>query len=797
MKNKNTENEMGNKTCSSLMVLMIAAFFLISACFAGFTYAENDSGGVKITEVPSPQGVIKIFEIPGPDGTTKITEIPGPDGVTKITNLPSGANITNLPSGANITNLPGGTNITNLPSGANITDLSDGTTVTTFPDGTKALKRPGGGLWNRLVEGMFSIIYGVVIFGVLISVVFFAVGFKTKNNLFYIAGAGTLLLTGALYFSTPSYEIPEIPSVPAEPVRPPMETLSPLSQLELLLANADKNKNSGDVAAEKLELLKALDITLKNNILEKKELIETKLSGTTRREASDHRRSGNPGDAVKSVDESINYDSVNPWAYVEGIINSEELENHGGAIQYANELAGIDLTPGAVTSDFPPDTQTVNEYKNYAAALNNNGTSVAKTAETMEDISDMVAAVKTGAEYISEALAISGALDLSGAGGTLTGTVVSNLVSANNNLIVLQTQAGDFNSAKDAASDTLKIIGKYPGFVSDSAKSGVLSNTATVHALAGDYTGAIDYANRSLLINQENAGANNVIASSLTAIGGERNVRDALTYAQRASDIDSGNKIYNDNLNTIKDAVANNDWYGIELNLGVNVVGVHENLITCCLPGGCVKATEEKCSGIGGAVMECIPEMPSGASLAVPAAPQNFTPLNVSRYPGWWRNLTAAVNESSIVRDNWTYDRSLNRTCMEFANNLTEYLRSRGFNATFTTYQWENDTNPGNSVPGHAVSDVYAPGGEKVFIEPQWAKSEVNRMNPPTIPDHYLANGTRVPSGSGSGMDADSDGAVEAKNGQHSNAFAPTDDNVMIEQYQSRSAAGAAGVPGA
>ena len=75
MKNKNTENEMGNKTCSSLMVLMIAAFFLISACFAGFTYAENDSGGVKITEVPSPQGVIKIFEIPGPDGTTKIGNV--------------------------------------------------------------------------------------------------------------------------------------------------------------------------------------------------------------------------------------------------------------------------------------------------------------------------------------------------------------------------------------------------------------------------------------------------------------------------------------------------------------------------------------------------------------------------------------------------------------------------------------------------------------------------------------------------------------------------------------------------
>ena len=624
MKDKNPENGRGNEDCSSLIVLMIAAFFLISACFAGFAYAEDKNGGVKITEVPGTHGTIKITEIPGPDGTTKITEIPGPDGVTKITNLPSGANITNLPSGTNITNLPsganitnlpsgtnitnlpGGTNITNLPGGTNITNLPDGTTVTTFPDGTKVLKLPGKGLWNRLVEGVFSIIYGVLILGLLISLAFFAAGFKTKNNLFYIAGAGTLLITGALYFSYPSYETPEIPGIPAEPASVP-ETLSPLQQLDLLLANADKNKNSGDVAAEKLDLMNALDISLKNNLPEKTEIIETKLSDTTRREATDHRRFGKPEDAVKSADDSIKYNPKNPWAYVEGIINSEELEKHGDAVNYGETLDEIETTAETATTGFPVDTKTADEYKDYAVNFNNDGTAEAKTAETLEDIGNAIYAVKTGADYLGEALIIAETLDLANVKNTPTATAANNLVSANNNLIVLQMQAGDFNAAKNAADEALKIIEEHDDIVPGTVKSGVLSNTATVYALSGDYNRAVDYAKNSLSISPENAGANNVIASSLTAIGGKNNVMEALPYSQKSVDLDPENEIYKNNLKTIQEAVANEDWYDIEINFGVNVL----NLATCCVDGTCLKQNEENCKAAGGRVVDassCYPD---------------------------------------------------------------------------------------------------------------------------------------------------------------------------------------------
>jgi len=411
----------------------------------------------------------------------------------------------------------------------------------------------------------------IFIGSIIISLILFTAGYKTKNNLFYIAGVGSLLIGGGVYFLLTSEESPP-PEFFEEEHLLETETLDPIKQIDLLLTNANKNKQSGDTAAEKLDLLNALDISLKNNLPEKTEIIETKLSDTTRREATEHRRSGNYNDAKKSADESIKYNLENPWAYVEGIINSEEMENHDDAVDYADDLDEIEPTDGTAT-DFPLDTQTVNDYKDYAVDINNEGTATAKTAETVDNIADAIDAVKTGAEYLGEGLAISENLDIAGVSDTPTAAIVGNLVSANNNLIVLQTQAGKFSDAKNAASDTMEIIEEYPDIVPDTVKSATLSNTATVYALSREYEIAIDYAKQS-----GTACANNVIASSLTALGGKENVMDALSYAQTAVELEPGNEIYNDNLNTIREAIENEDWYDIEVNFGVSVSYAHLNV---------------------------------------------------------------------------------------------------------------------------------------------------------------------------------------------------------------------------
>ena len=407
----------------------------------------------------------------------------------------------------------------------------------------------------------------ILIASIIISLILFAAGFRTGNNLFYILGAGCILAGGGFYLLTPQ-ELPTQPVQPIQPSQQEFDKLSPAKQLDLLLENADKNKNSGDIDAEKLDLMRALDISLKNNLPEKIEEIEIKLSDTSRREASENRRSGKNEDAVKSAHESLIYSPENPWAYVEGIINSEESGKHDDALGYADELDEIEPSADTIARDFPLDIQTENEYKNYVSDLNNRGTETARKAETEDDIAGAIDYINQAANYLGEALAISETLDAAGVSDTKTASIAGNLVSAGNNLIVLQMQAGRFNNAEYTADETLKTIEKYKNIISDESKSGILSNTAVVHALSGDYEKAVDFANQSISINPENAGANNVIASSLTAIGGKNNVMDALTYSQKAVDLEPGNEIYLNNLNTIQDAVANEDWYDIELNLG-------------------------------------------------------------------------------------------------------------------------------------------------------------------------------------------------------------------------------------
>jgi uncharacterized repeat protein (TIGR01451 family) len=371
---------------------------------------------------------------------------------------------------------------------------------------------------------------------------------NSKNVLKFVSTVliGVLILNGLVF----------LPSCAPTP-----EPLNPLERIDSLLTNADENKASGDIAAEKLELTEALDIALENNLPEKREIIETKLSDNSRREGDSHRRVNNYDNAEESYKDAIDYDSDNPWPYIGLIIIGVETGDHETAVHYAQTLDEAELTQETI-SDFPLDTQTAEEYKNYVVTFNNNGTSMAQTAETID-------VIETGTGYFKESLAISEALDAAGIENTPTATVVNNLVSAGNNLIVLNAQAGDFNAAKDAAGNTLEIIEDYEQIVSETITSTVLSNTAIVYAISGDYDIAIEYARASLTHNPDSAVANNIMGASLTALGGEENVTAALPYIETAAELDPGNGLYQDNLRTIQGAIASGVYEDIVLNFGV------------------------------------------------------------------------------------------------------------------------------------------------------------------------------------------------------------------------------------
>ena len=271
-----------------------------------------------------------------------------------------------------------------------------------------------------------------------------------------LPAVGIIVLIGAIILGGLVYFLVLAPS----PETPAPATLESLKGIDLYLTNADKNKESGDIAAERLNLMDALDIALKNNIAEKIEIIETKLSDNSRRGGDSQRRSKNYDAAEKSYKDAIDYGSDNPWAYVGLIIANEETGDHETAVDYIKVLDRIEPTG---ISDFPLDTKTAEEYNNYALTFNNKGISVAQTAETIGDIPDAIAIVETGTEYLRASLAISGALDAAGIEDTHTTTFVTNLISAENNLILLNTQAGDLDAAINTANETLEIIQKYQG----------------------------------------------------------------------------------------------------------------------------------------------------------------------------------------------------------------------------------------------------------------------------------------------------------------------------------------------
>ncbi len=184
--------------------------------------------------------------------------------------------------------------------------------------------------------------------------------------------------------------------------------------------------------------------------------------------------------------------------------------------------------------------------------------------------------------------------------------------------------------------------------------------------------------------------------------------------------------------------------------------------VTCCHEFGCHESNAEECKNMGGVVQECI-RPSTGNETPTPEANITYNQTNVAgNLSEWVRNLTQAANATGIPSQNYTattYD------CDDFADDMEKNLTALGYNATYT-YYWC----VGPPAFGHAVTDVHAPDGTIIFIEPQTGQ---------------VVN-----------LDFDGDGTIETRTNEHvNNLNAVTDDNCAIEVYDSAAAAAGAGAP--
>lgn len=168
---------------------------------------------------------------------------------------------------------------------------------------------------------------------------------------------------------------------------------------------------------------------------------------------------------------------------------------------------------------------------------------------------------------------------------------------------------------------------------------------------------------------------------------------------------------------------------------------------------------------IPGAVQNCIPfetrQDPPPGNIT------NFVPTNRTQHAGFVANVTrdvGASNISSRVYNATSYD------CDDFADDLEQWLQNLGYDATYTYFIKYKD-NIGTPDYAHSVTDVHAPDGSLIFIEPQTGQ----------IID----------------LDFDGDGKVGARKNQdpYKHGYHPTDDNAKISIYDSAAKAGAAGAP--
>ncbi len=179
---------------------------------------------------------------------------------------------------------------------------------------------------------------------------------------------------------------------------------------------------------------------------------------------------------------------------------------------------------------------------------------------------------------------------------------------------------------------------------------------------------------------------------------------------------------------------------------------------TCCIDNECFQSTIDSCRDQGGAVMQCVP--PKIADRVKPGA--NITLNQTNTSSEFARNVTRDANNTGIPGKKYnatSYD------CDDFADDMERNLTALGYNATFTVYWCYNSA--GATTTAHAITDVHAPDGTIIFIEPQRAR---------------IVN-----------LDFDGDGVVEYRT-HHSEPRQDTDDRCEIEVYDSKAAAVAAGV---
>ena len=188
-------------------------------------------------------------------------------------------------------------------------------------------------------------------------------------------------------------------------------------------------------------------------------------------------------------------------------------------------------------------------------------------------------------------------------------------------------------------------------------------------------------------------------------------------------------------------------------------------IITCCLGENlandheCFQTSIQQCEQLDGAVMECL--TPERGKTKIGEA-VNITVTNATTQAEWLQNLTRAVNSTNVSNQGYR----AGHICHHFSDELERNLTTLGYNATFTAF-WCYD-NAGNTIRNHAVTDVHAPDGSIVFIEPQ--------------------NGKII------NMDFDGDGIIEVRT-HHEGRKILTDDNCEIEVYDNKASAQAAGVP--
>ncbi len=124
--------------------------------------------------------------------------------------------------------------------------------------------------------------------------------------------------------------------------------------------------------------------------------------------------------------------------------------------------------------------------------------------------------------------------------------------------------------------------------------------------------------------------------------------------------------------------------------------------------------------------------------------------------------LEEALNMSMVTSMEYGEDYD----CDDFAGDLEEELEGQGFMSTFTAI-WTDDGS--DTVPGHALTDVHAPSGMVIWVEPQTGE----------IVD----------------LDEDDDGDVGASDGTHNEEFMASEGMSQIEVYEDKTSASMAGVP--